>query len=268
MKRFKELKNKEELYISFILLLVAGAILANFSQMILLKYKFGNFNFGEMILIMLNDSYTGYFTFPFLLGFILTIQSPIEQNIFFIITRYSNRNEFYKIKHLKVLKSVMYYIISICTFSLLVGIGNSNFDISISRATQKFSEIYLFGNFETNVLIFEIIKILILQVLLLYFFSLTHALLTQFRISQSAVFVIYTGILIIMAGMTLGFFGETCKAISLFSISSSVYPYDINFIGRFGILLFIDMVLVLLNFKIFEKKDINLPKGSKQYQNE
>lgn len=91
--------------------------------MIVLKYKFGNFNFGEMILIMLNDSYTGYFTFPFLLGFILMIQSPVEQNIFFTITRYSNRNEFYKVKHIKILKNVFYYITSICVFSLLVGIG-------------------------------------------------------------------------------------------------------------------------------------------------
>lgn len=254
MKKFKDLKNKEELYISFIYFLVASAILANFSQMIVLKYKFGNFNFGEMILIMLNDSYTGYFTFPFLLGFILMIQSPVEQNIFFTITRYSNRNEFYKVKHIKILENVFYYITSICVFSLLVGIGNSAFSNSISRATQNFSKIYLFGSFETNILIFEIIKILILQVLLLYFFSLIHALLTQFRISQSAVFVIYTGILIVMAGMTLGFFGEVFQALSLFSISSSVYSYGINFIGRFGIILFIDLVMVFLNFKIFEKK--------------
>ena len=43
MKKFKELKNKEDFYIGFIYLLVAFAILANFSQLIVLKYKFGNF---------------------------------------------------------------------------------------------------------------------------------------------------------------------------------------------------------------------------------
>ena len=88
MKKYKDLKNKSEIYIIFIYLLVAGSILASFSQLISFKYKYGNFNFGEMILIMFNDSYTGYFTFPFLLGFVLMIQSPVEQNIFFTLTRY------------------------------------------------------------------------------------------------------------------------------------------------------------------------------------
>lgn len=268
MKKFKELKNKDDFYIAFIYLLVACAILANFSQLIVLKYKFGNFNFGEMILIMFNDSYTGYFSFPFLLGFVLMVQSPVEQNIFFTLTRYSYRKEFYKNKHLKVIKSLICYVLSICAFSIIVGIGNADFDMRISKATRKFSEIYLFGNFETNMLILEIIKIICLQGLLMYFFSLVHALLTQFRMSQSIVFVIYTSIMIIMAGMTLGFLGEPLKAFSLFSIAGSVYEYGINFVSRFGILAFIDVILILLNFKIFENKDIMLPKGSKQYQNE
>ena len=151
---------------------------------------------------------------------------------------------------------MIYYVVSICIFSTIVGIGDSNFGIGISTATKKFSETYLFGNFETNIVIYEIGKIIILQGLLLYFFSLLHALLTQFRISQSLVFVIYTGILIIMAGSTLGFLGEHLRQFSLF------------FIGRCGILVFVDAMLLLLNFKIFENKDIALPKGSKQYQNE
>lgn len=268
MKKFKGLKNKEDFYIGFIYLLVACAILANFSQLIGLKYKFGNFNFGEMILIMFNDSYTGYFTFPFLLGFVLMIQSPVEQNIFFALTRYSNRKEFYKNKHVKVIKSVICYVLSICAFSIIVGIGDTGFDMSISIATKKFLEIYLFGNFETNMLILEIIKIIVLQTLLLYFFSLVHAFLTQFRISQSVVFIIYTSIMIVMAGMSLGYLGEQLKAFSLFSIAGSVYEYGINFFSRLGILAFIDLILILLNFKIFENKDIMLPKGSKQYQNE
>lgn len=268
MKKFKELKNKEDFYIGFIYLLVAFAILANFSQLIVLKYKFGNFHFGELILIMFNDSYTGYFTFPFLLAFIMMLQSPVEQNIFFVLSRYSSRNDFYRNKHFKILKSVIYYVVSICIFSTIVGIGDSNFGIGISTATKKFSETYLFGNFETNIVIYEIVKIIILQGLLLYFFSLLHALLTQFRISQSLVFVIYTGTLIVMAGSALGFLGEHLRAFSLFSISGSVYGYGINFIGRCGILVFVDAMLLLLNFKIFENKDIALPKGSKQYQNE
>ena len=147
-------------------------------------------------------------------------------------------------------------------FSTIVEIGDSNFGIGISTATKNFSETHLFGNFGNEYSNYEIGKIIILQGLLLYFFSLLHALLTQFRISQSLVFVTYTGTLIIMAEFNIGLLGEHLRPFSLFSISGSVYGYDgINFIGRCGILVFVDAMLLLLNFKIFENKDVTLPKG-------
>lgn len=229
MKKYKDLK---KFYIIFIYLLVAGSILASFSQLISFKYKYGKFNFGEMILIMFNDSYTGYFTFPFLLGFILMIQSPVEQNIFFTLTRYTNRKEFYKNKHTKVIKSLLVHVACICLFCLIVGIGSSNFGFNISQATKEFANLYLLGNFETNNLILEIFKLVILEALLLYFFALVHALLIQFRISQSLVFVINTGILIIAAGMSLRFFGDVVKDFSLFSLASSINGRWIKFIYR------------------------------------
>lgn len=265
MKKYKDLKT---FYIIFIYLLVAGSILASFSQLISFKYKYGNFNFGEMILIIFNDSYTGYFTFPFLLGFILMIQSPVEQNIFFTLTRYTNRKEFYKVKHIKVIKSLLAYVACICLFCLIVGLGSSNFGLNISQATKEFSKIYLLGNFETNNLILEIFKLVILEALLLYFFAQVHAFFIQFRISQSLVFVIYTSLLIIAAGMSLGFFGDVIRDFSLYSLASSINGRGIKFIYRLGVLSGIDLILLILNFKIFENKDINLPKGSKEYQNE
>lgn len=265
MKKYKDLKT---FYIIFIYLLVAGSIFASFSQLISFKYKYGNFNFGEMILIMFNDSYTGYFTFPFLLGFILMLQSPVEQNIFFTLTRYTNRKEFYKNKHSKVIKSLLAYVACICLFCLIVGLGSSNFGLNISESTKEYANIYLLGNFETNNLILEIFKLVILEALLLYFFALVHAFLIQFRIPQSLVFVIYTSILIIAAGMSLGFFGDVIKDFSLFSLVSSINGRGIKFIYRLGVLSGIDLILLILNFKIFENKDINLPKGSKEYQNE
>lgn len=265
MKKYKDLKT---FYIIFIYLLVAGSIFASFSQLISFKYKYGNFNFGEMILIMFNDSYTGYFTFPFLLGFILMLQSPVEQNIFFTLTRYTNRKEFYKNKHSKVIKSLLAYVACICLFCLIVGLGSSNFGLNISESTKEYANIYLLGNFETNNLILEIFKLVILQALLLYFFALVHAFLIQFRIPQSLVFVIYTSILIIAAGMSLGFLGDVIKDFSLFSLVSSINGRGIKFIYRLGVLSGIDLILLILNFKIFENKDINLPKGSKEYQNE
>ncbi|HFR3939708.1 TPA: hypothetical protein ACHVI1_002187, partial [Streptococcus suis] len=71
-----------------------------------------------------------------------------------------------------------------------------------------------------------------------------------------------------MAGITLGFFGELIKPFSLFSIAGSVYGHGIGFIPRVVMLILIDTFLLVLNFKIFGNKDIMLPKGSKQYQNE
>ncbi|MBZ2385746.1 hypothetical protein K8P03_00195 [Anaerococcus murdochii] len=268
MKKYKDLKNKSEIYIIFLYLLVTGSILASFSQLISFKYRSGNFNFGEIILIMFNDSYTGYFTFPFLLGFILMLQSPVEQNIFFTLTRYTNRKEFYKVKHTKVIKSLLAYVACICLFCLIVGIGSSKFGFNISQTTKEFANIYLLGNFETNNLILEIFKLVSLEALLLYFFALVHGFLIQFRIPQALVFVIYTSLLIIAAGMSLGFFGDEIKDFSLFSLASSINGRGIKFIYRLGVLTGIDLILLILNFKIFENKDINLPKGSKEYQNE
>lgn len=268
MKRFRKMKNKEDFYIAFIYLLVACAILANYSQLMALKYRAGNFHFGEMILILCNDSYTGYFTFPFLLGFVLMIQSPVEPNIFFAISRYPSRQAFYRKKHCKVVKNVLTYVFSICIFSMIVGFGDSTFDRGVSTAAKKYFELYFFGQLESNVLLLEIIKTILLQVLLLYFFSLLHALLTQFRIPQALVFVVYTGVQLSMAGMTLGLLGEGLRPFSLFSLAGSVYEAGGNFIGRLGILASIDAILLFLNFKIFEGKDLVLPKGSKQYQNE
>ena len=265
MKKYKDLKT---FYIIFIYLLVAGSILASFSQLISFKYKYGNFNFGEMILLMFNDSYTGYFTFPFLLGFVLMIQSPVEGNIFFTLTRYTNRKEFYKNKHTKIIKSLLAYVACICLFCLIVGIGSSNFGLNISQASKEFANLYLLGNFETNNIILEIFKLVILEVLLLYFFALVHGFLIQFMIPQALVYVVYTGILIIAAGMSLGFFGDVIKDFSLFSLASSINGHGIKFIYRLGVLSGIDLILLILNFKIFENKDINLPKGSKEYQNE
>lgn len=192
------------------------------------------------------------------------IQSPVEQNIFFTLTRYTNRKEFYKNKHTKVIKSLLDYVACICLFCLIVGIGSSNFGFNISQATKEFANLYLLGNFETNNLILEIFKLVILEALLLYFFALVHALLIQFRISQSLVFVINTGILIIAAGMSLRFFGDVVKDFSLFSLASSINGRWIKFIYRLGVLTGIDLILLILNFKIFENKDISLPKGSKE----
>lgn len=268
MKKYSFGNDKSKIYIGFIYFLIACAILANFIQMIGLRYKFGEFHFFETIIIMFNDSYTGFYTFPFLLSFILMLQSPVKQNIFFAITRYSNRKIYYRNEQKKALFNTLFYIMSICIFSTIVGLGNSILGNSISLATQKFSNMYLLGDLESNILFFEVIKTIILQGLLLCFFTQIFMFLIQFKIPQALVFIIYSTILIFMAAITLGFFGEFLRPFSLFTIASSVYDYNLNFVIRMMIILSIDMFLFMLNFKIFENKDIVLPKGNKQYQNE
>lgn len=268
MKKFNTTSKKQDLYLGIICLLAGFAILANFFQLLPLKHQYGSFNFGETILIMLNDSYTGFFTFPFLLSFFLMVLAPKEQNIFFLLTRFKSRREYLKVKHTGILKNVLFYYACICLFSIIVGISSSRFGTGISDATKEYAKIYLLGEFASNSLIWEVIKIIILQGLLLYFFTMVHLVLNQLNLSQVLVFIIYTTILILNAGLGLGYFGNKLEPFSVYVLAGSICNYGLGFGLRLAILATIDLILLVLYYGIFEKKDIVLPKGNKQYQNE
>lgn len=268
MKEYNKISKKQDIYIGIICLLAGLAILASLSQLIPLKHLYGRFNHGEMILIMLNDSYTGYFAFPFLLSFLLMVLTPKEQNIFFTLTRYNSRREYIKKKHKTILKNLLFFGGCICLFSVIVGIGTSQFGTGISEATREYAKVYLLGEFATNSLIWEIVKIIILYGLLLYFFTMIHLVLNQLNLSQGFVFIVYVTVLIINAGIALGFLGKSLKPFSIFVLSGSVYIDGLNFGLQALILSVIDLLLLILYCGVFEKKDIVMPKGNKQYQNE
>lgn len=268
MKKYNTTSQKRDIYLGIICLLAGCSILASLSQLIPLKHLYGDFNHGELLLIMLNDSYTGYFTFPFLLSFFLMVLTPKEQNIFFLLTRYRSRREYIRARHSSVIKNVLFYFGSICLFSIIAGIGSSKFGIGISDATKEYAKIYLLGEFTSNNLIWEIVKIITLQGLLLYFFTMVHLVLNQLNISQVIVFIIYAIVLFLNAGAALGFFGNMLEPFSVFSLAGSIYKYGLGFWLRVLILSAVDMLLLILYFGIFEKKDIVMPKGSKEYQNE
>lgn len=268
MKKRDRALNKQDIYLGAICLLAGGAILANLSQLIPLKHLYGSFHHGEMILIMLNDSYTGYFTFPFLLSFFLMVLTPKEQNIYFLLTRFRSRRDYTKAKLTGILKNVLFYYLCICLFSFIAGIGNSRFGTDVSEAAKEYARIYLLGEFASSTLIWEVAKILVLQGLLLCFFTMVFLVISQLNLSQVLVFIIYTAVLILNAGSGLGFFGESIEPFSIFVLTSSIYKYGLNFGVRAFILVGIDLLLLISYYLIFEKKDIVLPKGSKQYQNE
>lgn len=141
----------------------------------------------------------------------------------------------FRMQNINIVKNLLDYLACICLFCLIVGIGFSNFGLNISQASKEFANLYFLENFETNNLILEIFKLVILEALLLYFFSLVHGFLIQFRISQALVFVIYTSILIIAAGMSLGFFfwGEWLGIFPYYSLASSINNRGIKFIYRY-----------------------------------
>ncbi len=268
MKKCSPAKIRNELYLFIIYFLTGCSILASFSQFISLSNKFGAFNIGELILIMFNDSYTGCFAFTFLYFFIVVLLLPVEQNIYYKIIRYGNRIEYFIEKQKIILINLIVYITVIVIFSILIGAVNSNLDIYISQSTQKFSELYLQGKFESDNLIIEILKIIFSKFLLLYFFASIHLFLSNFKIPLSISFCINTSIMVIMIAMFLGYFGDFGIRMSLFSLSGSIYPFGFGFFQRILILILIDITFFIINLKIFQIKDIILPKGNKQYQNE
>lgn len=260
--------SKKDIYILCIYFLTGCSILASFAQWTGFTNNFGNFNVGELVLVMFNDSYTGCFVFTFLFFFIITLFMPREQNIYFKIVRYKNKRAYFMQKQRLILKNLTIYISIIITFSIIIGFVNAKFSLTISSSLQKFSEMYFEGNFESNNLIVEIIKATVGKFLLLYFFALVYLLLSNFKISVSISLCINTCIMVAMTASFLGGFGSFWNSISLFSLAGSIYSFGISFFNRILILLAIDILLFIINFKVFLAKDITLPKGNKQYQNE
>ncbi len=268
MKLSNKFVNKRELYILVIYFFVASVILINFNQSFVFEKMYGGFNFGEMIFIMFNDSYTGYYTFIFMLSFIMLILVPKESNIVLKITRYENRKQYYLKRHNFIVWQVLKYFIVICACCFLIGIINFNFSLNMSTSLKKYAEVNFGGVFQTDNLWVELLKTLILQMMVFYFFVSIHLLLNNFRLSQALIFTIYAFIHFNMAGIALGYFGESLKVFSVFTIGGSIYNFNQSFLGKFAILFCIDALLAIISFVMFLKIDISLPKGSKQYQNE
>lgn len=268
MKRYNETTKKQQIYLGMVYLFAGCSMLANLSQLLPLKHLYGEFHHGEMILIMLNDSYTGIFAFPFLLSFLLMVLTPREPNLFFLLTRFKSRRAYIRAKLSSVFKHVLFYYVCICLFSSIVGIGSSQFGTGISDATRAYADQYLLGTFATNSLIWEMVKIALLQGALLFFFTMVYLVLNQANLSQVFAFIVYTMILTLNAGVALGFFGAALEPFSIYALAGSVYNGGLGFGLRWLILAGIDVALLVLYCGIFEKKDVVMPKGNKQYQNE
>lgn len=114
MKNFRLKIQRQAKWICVIFALTLFAILANMSQTVSLTLD--HFHYGEMILVMFNDSYTGYYVFPFLLGFLIPSLFRLDQNISFQLMRYGTRQRYYY-NAIKISFLLRYYIILLLSFS-------------------------------------------------------------------------------------------------------------------------------------------------------
>lgn len=266
MKNFRLKARKQIKWLCVVFVLTLAAILANMSQTISITQD--SFHFGEMILVMFNDSYTGYYVFPFLLGFILPGLFSLDQNISFQLIRYGTRQKYYYNSVRNLVFVVLLYISTIVIFSFLSGFGNSEWSFMISDAFHAYSKLYLYGQPDTSYLLFEVIKTILLHFELFLFYALLqYCLLQLFRIKVIS-FLVYNGLVFVIAAMAVGFFGTTGERLSINSLAGMVYPENIGYIFRLTILMVIDFALVFVGRSIVVRRDISLSKGNKQYQEE
>lgn len=81
-------------------------------------------------------------------------------------------------------------------------------------------------------------------------------------------FLLYNGLVFVIAAMAVGFFGHLGEVFSINMIAGIVYPGKTGFVGRMAILAVLDFSLLFIGRYVFVHRDISLPKGNKQYQEE
>lgn len=264
-KNFK--KDIKTIYIYAMYFISALVILFSLSYKLPYVTKNESFNYLEHILINLTDSYMAYYSFPFLLGFFLIMKNVRKQNIYYVLTRYESRNKYYFNLYIENLKGIIKYLLIIVILSLLSGFGNSKLFFEYSDSYYRYviesGDVKLYIN-----ILFAVFFIIILYFLLLAIFLNLIFLLNHTKLSvgwMSFIFVIF----IILNSITgLGAFGETLSQISIFSVLLKLSNSYLVNIFKVLIGITINAILICINFYIFNRREIIMPKGNKVYQNE
>lgn len=259
--KFKLLKNYRQLFI--ILAFVSLAIVVNTYQVSGLTS--GDYNVGELLLIMFNDSYTSYYVFPFLYFFLAVTLFEEDPNLYYVLVRFPHKKKYVKEKFKSVLVAATIYILLICLLSILSGLLYCNWGTNYSEAFKFYMDNYLVGISESNVIFVEIVKLAMLQYILYVFFGGIIHILLQLRISKAFAFCIFFVLILVASGMSLGFWGIEGELASLYLLAGSVYPGDLNFIMRVMCLLLLSSLIWGTYLFLFLNMDLKLAKGNKQY---
>lgn len=264
-KNFK--KDIKTLYIYIMYLISALVILFSLSYKIPYVSKYDSFNYLEHIIINLTDSYMAYYSFPFLLGFFLIMKNVRKQNIYYVMTRYENRSKYYLNLYVENLKEIIKYLVVIVILSLLSGFGNSKLFFEYSNSF--YSYVVESGDVKLSInILFTVCFIIILYFLLLFTLLNLIFLLNHTKLSVGWISFIFVMFIILNAITSLGAFGESLSKISIFSV---LLKLSTNYLGNFFKLLLgitLNSVLIYINFYIFNRREIIMPKGNKVYQNE
>lgn len=266
MKSFDAKLQNQGKWIWLIFFLVIASILANMSQAITVSRT--KFHFGEMILIMLNDSYTGFYAFPFLFGFLISGLFQQDTNIYYQIIRYRNKKQLFNETMWNLLRITFMFLGAIILFSFLAGCGNSGWGVALSDAFNTYTEAYLGGIPKAKCVGINVVETVFMHVLLFLFYALFQYILIQTFSVKTISFLIYNVSIFLFGAMSLGYFGTSGEKISVNSIAGLVYKGRANLCERMLLLLVLDLIMYFMNRYIFVNKDISLPKGNKQYQEE
>lgn len=260
---------KSKKVFSFLIYSFTGLVLLfSLSQVVGIISKYGKFSYGELTAYFLNDSYTGFFTFPFCLGALLVNQTQKESNLYFIMSRYKSRIVYIlkRISNCSII-ALKYYAI-ILFLSILSCISNSLFNSKTSDAFQELAKTFTTKPATISKSVFStalqsgLAYLMVIIILVLFFL-----LLTQTKLNGAAIFAVFSVTIMINAFACLGFFGNIFSNANLFALLlslQSTHHFSLEvLIGICGILL-----LLSLNILLICKRDLVLPKSNKNYETE
>lgn len=229
---------------------------------------FGNetekFNFGELTILNLIEVYTANFCFPFIIGFFLIMYNVKRPSIVFEISRMESRDNFYNHCYIDNIKIVLRYLCFIVIVTFLASIGNSKFGFSYS---EQFVRYFINEKLNINLnipLIFQIILAIFLYFMLLLFLINFIFSLNLLNLNVGLVSFIYLISIILMTVLYISS-GEKYRLFSIIGIFTVMHG---NLIVRIILSIILNIAIYYFNLNIFKRKEINLPKGNKRYQNE
>lgn len=264
MKNFSE-KNKKIRYLAYILTVII--IVVSSIQVLSFTPAGLNFNLGEYIIVNFADSYTSYYSFPFLFGLYLILNNIEEPNFIHYINRYSKRSNFIRDKLYANMVELIKYISLITVFSMFYSIFNLGFSLKPSKALEDYFSRFDKSIFFDNNLIY-IFSSIVFYVLIFTIFINLILLLSQTRMNIGLQIGVYTFFIILLSIMSLGAFGEVIRKYSIFYILSPMRDSGLEYVFSILYGLVLNLLLYKFNIFIFNRRELVMPKGNKIYQNE